>query len=224
MAAGRSAGPALAAVAIVAVVVGPSLADATASWDRPTGLVVAIAALACGFGATGGAVAAVPLGGVGSAGALVATAGAVVLAVPDTEGPVLAAAALGTCWLGLVLTRSLTAAPLAEGMAALVGAAVVLVGLGGATDGVAAAIGAAGCVAVLLGAAPLSRLRGRAPAVPASAAVVIVGAGAAVVARLGAVRATSARALLVTVVATAGVTVALEAVARLTSEREPPSP
>lgn len=205
------------AVAAVAWLLGPSLGGAATSWDRPVVVVVVVVALTVAFGATGGVVAAGPLGPTGATGCLAVVAGATVLAVPDTEGPVLIAAALAVVTAGPALVEGWD---LPEGAAALTAGIVVLVGLSGATDGVVAALGAGGCTAVLLGAAPLTRHRrpgDLGPIVAPWAAVAVVGLGAVIVARLGAVRATSLRALLVTVAATAAVAVGLEVAARLTS-------
>lgn len=219
----------LPAVAMAAWLAGPDLSSATSSWDRPGPMVAVIVALAVGFGATGGATAALPLGPLGTAWSLVAVTVGVGLAVPDTEGVVLLGPALVT------VAAALTAAerrhpggwPVPDGAAALACAAVVLVGLSGATAGVAAALGATGCVTVLLGAAPLvrrARADQRRPALPAWASAPVVLVAAVAVARLGAVRSTTPRALAVALLGGACTAVALELAARFTSGRAHPPP
>ena len=209
---------------LVGLLVGPGMALAIDSWERPPVVVGAVVGIGLAVAATAGASAVDPLGRAGTWAALTAAAAAAVLAVPDTEGPVLTAATCaGISAVLLWRPRERTAAD-GEGPTAVAGAAIALVALSGATGGIAAAIGAIGCVAVLLAAGPLGRRPGPRPVVAWWAATGVVAVGAAMVARLGAVRSTSARALIVTVAAVAGAWLALEAAARLTSGRARPSP
>ena len=215
--------PATALVPLAGLAVGPGLDVAVGSWDRPGVLAAAVIAIGAGFAAAGGASAAEPLGPVGTAWSLAAVAGGTVLAVPDTEGPVLACGALGAVAVVATATdrRSPGAWPVAEAPAAVGAAAVAVVAVAGATAGIVAAVGALGCTAVLLAAGPLGRRPAR-PAVPPWVAVPVVALFGTAVARLGALGPSSARALVVTVAAVGLAWGALEAGAALTSGPAPP--
>ena len=214
---------ALALAPLTGLLVGPGLAAALDSWSRPAALSIALVGIGLGFAATGGASATEPLGPVGSVWCLAAVAGASALAVPDTEGPVLATGLLlgGGAALTAAVRRRPGSWPTSEPAAAVGAAAVALVATGGATDGIVAGVGALGCAAVLLGVGPLGRHAVR-PAVPPWLAAPVVAGAAVLVARLGAVRASSLGALAVTGLAVGLTWGALEVGARITSGPAPP--
>lgn len=207
--------PVVAAVGVT-LAPGPDLGVAARSWDLATPVAVAAVALAA-VGAAGAGAVTGRLGTTTAAPSLAAAAIAVVLGVPDTEGAVLLVGLLAPVALVAVLAdRSSPGTwPVPPGAAGVVAAGIVLVGLAGATDGRAGAVGAWGCVAVLAGTAAARAERDGS----ASLVVPLVVAGAATaVARTAAEGGSSTVVLAVTAAAAAVVAVA----ARLTSGRELP--